>query len=602
MEYPLQPHRSLDCGNLCHSCENCYHNGFIRMGIRERYVLPRFPHSPHSPTAKNVFSLPQTSQRQKEILEIVLSNGWDYMRGVLTIGKADNPQIPTPEVLRKILVELGPFYVKLGQLLSTRPDLLPPNYIEALSALQAKVPAVAWTEIEEVIIGQLQKPIEQVFLTINPQPIAAGSIGQIHRATLVTGEEVAIKVLRPGIEKIVAQDSSLIKAIADLVSLSEFGQNYAIDKLAEEFTKAVNSELDFTQEGSYTDQLRYNLCQSRWQETKELVIPKVYWDLTNSQMLVLEWLDGKQILEADLSIPKNEQTIQEKRARITRILFRAFFQQMYIDGFFHADPHPGNIFYLNSGDVALIDCGMVGTLDPQTQQILTELLLAIVDLDAKRCSQLTVKLSESVNPITLVQLEVDYERMLRKYYNLNLDRINLSEVIYELLQVSRRNKIRLPGNLGLYAKSLANLEGTARKFNPDINILEEIKPLMTDIFERQLIGRNPLQTTLRTVLDLKSFSLKSPRQMEVLLDGLTSETLNINLRIRELDSLRRSLDTSANRLSVSVIIGSLIIGAAVITTSAGTTQLTIISTVLFATASVIGLWLVISILRSGRAR
>jgi ubiquinone biosynthesis protein len=571
------------------------------MGIRKRYVLPHFPHSPHSPTAK-MFSLPQTSQRQKEILEIVLSNGWDYMRGVLTIGKADNPQIPTPEVLRKILVELGPFYVKLGQLLSTRPDLLPPNYIEALSALQAQVPPVAWTEIEEVIIGQLQKPIEQVFLMINPQPIAAGSIGQIHRATLVTGEEVAIKVLRPGIEKIVAQDSSLIKAIADLVSLSEFGQNYAIDKLAEEFTKAVNSELDFTQEGSYTDRLRYNLSQSRWQETKELVIPKVYWELTNSQMLVLEWLDGKQILEADLSIPKNEQTIREKRARITRILFRSFFQQMYIDGFFHADPHPGNIFYLNSGEVALIDCGMVGTLDPQTQQILTELLLAIVDLDAKRCSQLTVKLSESVNPITLVQLEVDYERMLRKYYNLNLDQINLSEVIYELLQVSRRNKIRLPGNLGLYAKSLANLEGTARKFNPDINILEEIKPLMTDIFERQLIGRNPLQTTLRTVLDLKSFSLKSPRQIEVLLDGLTSETLNINLRIRELDSLRRSLDTSANRLSVSVIIGSLIIGAAVITTSAGTTQLTIISTVLFATASVIGLWLVISILRSGRAR
>jgi predicted unusual protein kinase regulating ubiquinone biosynthesis (AarF/ABC1/UbiB family) len=549
-----------------------------------------------------VFSLPQTSQRQKEILEIVLSNGWDYMRGVLTIGKADNPQIPTPEVLRKILVELGPFYVKLGQLLSTRPDLLPPNYIEALSALQAQVPPVAWTEIEEVITGELQQPIAQVFLTINPQPIAAGSIGQIHRATLVTGEEVAIKVLRPGIEKIVAQDSSLIKAIADLVSLSEFGQNYAIDKLAEEFTKAVNSELDFTQEGSYTDRLRYNLSQSRWQETKELVIPKVYWDLTNSRMLVLEWLDGKQILEADLSIPKNEQTIQEKRAKITRILFRSFFQQMYIDGFFHADPHPGNIFYLNSGGVALIDCGMVGTLDPQTQQILTELLLAIVDLDAKRCSQLTVKLSESVNPITLVQLEVDYERMLRKYYNLNLDKINLSEVIYELLQVSRRNKIRLPGNLGLYAKSLANLEGTARKFNPEINILEEIKPLMTDIFERQLIGRNPLQTTLRTVLDLKSFSLKSPRQIEVLLDGLTSETLNINLRIRELDSLRRSLDTSANRLSVSVIIGSLIIGAAVITTSAGTTQLTIISTVLFATASVIGLWLVISILRSGRAR
>ena len=549
-----------------------------------------------------MFSLPQTSQRQKEILEIVLGNGWDYMRGVLTLGKTENPQIPTPEVLKKILVELGPFYVKLGQLLSTRPDLLPANYIEALTALQAQVPPVAWTDIEIVITEQLAKPIEQVFKYINPQPIAAGSIGQIHRATLLSGEEVAIKVLRPGIEKIVAQDSALIKVIADLVALTEFGQSYDVVNLAEEFIKAVNAELDFTQEGHYTDQLRYNLTQSRWSEPKQLVIPKIYWHLTNSRLLVLEWLEGKQILEADVSRPATEQAISQRKSEITRILFRSFFQQIYIDGFFHADPHPGNIFYLDDGRVALIDCGMVGRLDPQTQQILTELLLAIVDLDAKRCSQLTIKLSESVVPITLVQLEVDYERMLRKYYNLNLNQINFSEVVYELLQIARRNRIKLPGNLGLFAKSLANLEGTARKFNPDINILEEVKPLLTNILEQQLIGSTPLQTALRTVLDLKSFSLKSPRQIEVLLDGLTSETLNVNLKIRDLDNLRRSLDNSANRLAFSVIIGSLIIGAAIVTASTQSRQLTIISTVLFATASFIGLWLVVGILRSGRLR
>lgn len=549
-----------------------------------------------------MFSLPQTSQRQKEILEIVLGNGWDYMRGVLTLGKTENPQIPTPEVLKKILVELGPFYVKLGQLLSTRPDLLPANYIEALTALQAQVPPVAWTDIEIVITEQLAKPIEQVFKYINPQPIAAGSIGQIHRATLLSGEEVAIKVLRPGIEKIVAQDSALIKGIADLVALTEFGQSYDVVNLAEEFIKAVNAELDFTQEGHYTDQLRYNLNQSRWSEPKQLVIPKIYWDLTNSKLLVLEWLEGKQILDADVSRPATEQAISQIKTEITRILFRSFFQQIYIDGFFHADPHPGNIFYLDDGRVALIDCGMVGRLDPQTQQILTELLLAIVDLDAKRCSQLTIKLSESVVPITLVQLEVDYERMLRKYYNLNLNQINFSEVVYELLQIARRNRIKLPGNLGLFAKSLANLEGTARKFNPDINILEEVKPLLTNILEQQLIGSTPLQTALRTVLDLKSFSLKYPRQIEVLLDGLTSETLNVNLKIRDLDNLRRSLDNSANRLAFSVIIGSLIIGAAIVTASTQSRQLTIISTVLFATASFIGLWLVVGILRSGRLR
>ncbi len=549
-----------------------------------------------------MFSLPQTSLRQKEIAEIVLSNGWDYMKGLLTLGKAENPQVPTPEVLRKILVELGPFYVKLGQLLSTRPDLLPPNYIEALTALQAQVPPVAWTDIEALIIQQLNKPIEEVFTYINPQPVAAGSIGQIHQATLLTGEEVALKVQRPGIDKIVAQDSSLIKVVADLVALTEFGQTYDVAKLADDFTKAVISELDFTLEGKYTDQLRHNMLNSRWKEPKELVIPKVYWEYTSPKMLVLEWLDGKQILSADLSLPVVTTTVQERKQHITKMLFRAFFQQMYIDGFFHADPHPGNIFYLYDGKVALIDCGMVGNLDPRTQKILTELLLAIVDLDSQRCSQLTLRLSESVHPINLVQLEVDYERMFRKYYNLNLANINFSEIVYELLQLARRNKIKLPGNLGLYAKSLANLEGVARKFNPEVNILAEVKPLMTDIFQQQLIGDTPLQSTLRTVLDLKSFSLKSPRQVEVLLDGLTSETLHLNLRMRDIEPLRRSVDTSANRLSFSVIIGSLIIGAAIISANASTGQLFIISNILFATASFIGLWLVVGIMRSGRIR
>jgi ubiquinone biosynthesis protein len=549
-----------------------------------------------------VFSLPQTSLRQKEIAEVVLSNGWDYMKGLLTLGKADNPQIPTPEVLRKILVELGPFYVKLGQLLSTRPDLLPPSYIEALTALQAQVPPVAWTDIEALIIEQLNQPIEGVFKYINPQPVAAGSIGQIHQATLLTGEEVALKVQRPGIDKIVAQDSSLIKVIADLVSLTEFGQTYDVAKLADDFTKAVIAELDFTLEGKYTDQLRQNMLNGRWKEPKELVIPKVYWEYTSSKMLVLEWLYGKQILTADISLPIGTSTVQERKEHITKMLFRSFFQQMYLDGFFHADPHPGNIFYLHDGKVALIDCGMVGHLDPRTQKILTELLLAIVDLDSQRCSQLTLRLSESVQPINLVQLEVDYERMFRKYYNLNLASLNFSEIVYELLQLARRNKLKLPGNLGLYAKSLANLEGVARKFNPEVNILAEVKPLMTDIFQAQFIGDTPLQSTLRTVLDLKSFSLKSPRQVEVLLDGLTSETLHLNLRMRDIEPLRRSVDNSANRLSFSVIIGSMIMGAAIISANASTRQLFIISNVLFAAASFIGLWLVVGIMRSGRIK
>ena len=549
-----------------------------------------------------MFSLTQTSSRQREIIEVVFRNGWDYMRGLLTGSKTDEPKLPPPAVLRNVLVELGPVYVKLGQLLSTRPDLLPGEYVEALTDLQANVPPVTWTEVEVQIRQQLRQPLENVFSNINPQAVAAGSIAQTHRATLKNGQEVALKVQRPGIEVVVAQDIALIKSLAELVSITDFGQDYDVIALADEFTTALQAELDFTKEASYTDQLRRNLSQSRWFKPEQLVVPEIHWNLTTTKLLVMEWLDGVPLLLAKLPEMRDGKDAQTQRKEITTLLFRAFFQQLYIDGFFHADPHPGNLFYLNDGRLALLDCGMVGRLDPRTQQILTEMLLAIVDLDAQRCAQLTLELAEGGQPMSLSRLANDYDRMLRKYYNLSLSQINFSQVFYEVLQVSRDNKIRLPSNMGLYAKTLANLEGVARSFYPDINLLDEIKPLMTDLFRRQLFGDNPLQTFLRTALDIKSLSLQSPRQVELLLDRVTSETLKWNITIREVDSLRRSMDDSANRLSFSIVVGSLIIGAAIISANAQTSQLSFISNVLFAAASFLGLWLAISILRSGRLK
>lgn len=544
----------------------------------------------------------KTSSRQREIIEIVLGNGWDYMRGILTGGKSGKPQLPTPEVLRRMLIELGPFYVKFGQLLSTRPDLLPPKYIEALTALQANVPPVSWGEIEQSLEEEYNQPLENIFSTLNREPLAAGSMAQVHRGTLVTGEDVAIKVQRPNIERVVNQDINIIKGIADLVALSDFGNDYDVVSLAEEFTNAVLAELDFRKEATFTDKLRENLSKSKWFDPQKIMVPKIFWDYTTQKVLVMEWLDGKPILEAQ--IPTfDEKPENNIRSDLSTILFRAFFQQIYIDGFFHADPHPGNIFYLDDGRLALIDCGMIGRLDPRTQQLLTEMLLAVVDIDAQKCAQLTLELSENISIKTnIARLENDYNIMLRKYYNLSLSQINFSEVFYEILEVSRKNKVKLPGNMGLYAKSLANLEGVARQFNPEINLLDEIKPLTIDLLRRQLFGETPLQTVFRTVLDLKSVGLRSPRQLDVILDRLSSETLQFNLQIRELDNLRRSLDDSANRLSFSIVVGSLIVGAAIISTGATTAQLVLLSNILFAVASFLGLWLVISILRSGRLR
>jgi ubiquinone biosynthesis protein len=549
-----------------------------------------------------MFALTKNTARQREIAEVVFRNGWGYARGLLAGKGADEPRLPSPEVLRKILIELGPVYVKLGQLLSTRPDILPGRYVDTLTALQSNVPPVPWEQVENLIRTELSQPLETIFSEIDRNAIAAGSIGQVYRAVLTNGQPVALKVQRPGIEAIVTQDISLIKSLAELVSYTEFGKNFDIVGLAEEFSSAIKAELDFTTEAEYTEQLRRNLTATEWFDPQKLVIPQVYNDLTTTKLLTIEWLSGMPILEARLPQNKDNKDEATQRSEITTILFRAFFQQLYIDGFFHADPHPGNIFYLEDGRVAILDCGMVGRLDPRTQQILTEMLLAIVDLDARRCSQLTLELAEGGQQVNLNHLTNDYDRMLRKYYNRSISQINFSEVIYEVLQVSRNNKIRLPSNMGLYAKTLANLEGVARGFYPQINLLDQIRPLMTDLFRRQLLGERPAETLLRIGLDLKSLSLRSPRLVELLLDRITSETLKWNLNIRQLDILALSLEDSANRLSFSILVGSLIMGAAIISTGSATTQVSILSNVLFAVASLLGIWLIVSILRSGKLK
>lgn len=544
----------------------------------------------------------QTSSRQREIAEVVLRNGWGYMRRLLSGAKAEEPKLPPPAVLRNILIDLGPVYVKLGQLLSTRPDLLPAEYINELTALQAEVPAVPWEEVEVVIRQQVHSPLEEVFKTINPQPVAAGSIAQTHRATLIDGREVALKVQRPGIEITIEQDIALITSLADVVSLTRVGQYYDLKSLAHEFAGALRGELDFSREAEATDQLRRNLAGSRWFKPDRLVIPEIYWDWTTEKLLVMEWLDGEPLLTANFKGGDLGTGVKAEKQAIVSLLIRAFFQQIYIDGFFHADPHPGNLFYLKDGRIALLDCGMIGRLDPRTQQVLTEMLLAMVNLDAQRCAQLTLQLAESVQPVNLARLEAEYDRLLRRYYSLSLSQINFSQLFYEVLQRARENGLRVPGNMGLYAKTLANLEGVARALDPEFNLPNQIKPLMTDLFQRQLLGEAPLPALLRTALDLKSLGLQSPRQIELLLDRVTSETLQWKLSVRELDGLRRSLDDSANRLSFSIVVGSMIMGAAFILTNDRTASLFWVSITLFFSASFLGLWLIVSVLRSGRLK
>jgi ubiquinone biosynthesis protein len=544
------------------------------------------------------------SSRQREIVEILLQHGWDFMRQILTIGKTargkeDKVDIPPPAILRSILTDLGPVYIKLGQLLSTRPDLLPPDYITALSTLQSNVPAVGWLEIEAILRQQLNLNLTDVFMHIEQQPIAAGSIAQTHRAVLKDGRQVAIKVQRPGIDRLVTRDIGLIKQIAELLSGTDFGKRYDLVSLATEFSNALQAELDFTQEASYTATLRQNLLAGRWFDPQKIMVPEIDRTLSTQKLLVMEWLDGVPILAAQLTGKDYDGDIEAERKAITVLCFRSFFQQYLVDGLFHADPHPGNLFYLDDGRVAVLDCGMMGRLDRRTQAALVEMILAIISNDAQRCAQITLQLAEPMGELDLSRLEWDYDRLLHKYNNISLQNMNASQAFYEILQAARRNNLRWPSNIGLFAKSLANLEGVGRQFNPNVNVFEEVRPLMTDMFQRQLLGDDLIQSLLRTGLELKQLSLQSPRQLAFLLNRFSSETLKINITIQNLDGIQRSMNDGANRRSFSTVVGSLIIGAAIISSNAQTPELQLLSNILFGTASILGLWLLIKIIRSG---
>ncbi|MGC1310567.1 MAG: AarF/ABC1/UbiB kinase family protein [Phormidesmis sp.] len=561
---------------------------------------------------------PNLISRQREIVEVFLKNGWDYMRQLLTGSAPDEPNLPPPAVLRNILTELGPVYVKLGQLLSTRPDLLSASYIEELSRLQSTVPAVPAEQIKSYVYQHMQRPPEEVFAEIDYVAIAAGSIGQTHRAVLQNGQAVAVKVQRPGIDKQVDRDMALIKDIARLVSTTQFGQRYNITELAEEFKSALTAELDFTTEARYTEELRQNLIDSKWVDSERLTVPQILWPLTNSKILVMEWLVGQPLLQAKLppiktakdksksildgfgleSVGINPQ--KDERSELTSLLFRAFLSQYFITGFFHADPHPGNLFYLQDGRIAILDCGMMGRLDPQTRATLTELVLAIVSSDAQRCAQLTLQLTEPLKPVNLVRLESDYSRLLGRYYGITLEKFNTAEAFSAVIETGTRNHLRWPANIGLFTKSIANLEGAARQFNPAVNLMAEIKPLMVDLFRQQLVGDDPTQLLLRTGLEFRNLSVSAPRQLGFLLDRLSDETLQWNLRIQGIDSVQRSIERAANRRAFSTVVAALIIGAAIISTSQQTAQLQWLSSLLFAAASFLGLWLIVSILRSGR--
>lgn len=497
--------------------------------------------------------------RQAEIIEVVVRNGWGYFRSQLSFdAKPQKPSLPLPEVLVKILIDLGPTFVKLGQILSTRPDLLSPDYIEALETLQSDVPALPWHEVAPVLEAELHHPLQQLFAEVEPQAIAAGSLAQVHRGKLTNGDVVAIKVQRPGIGQVIEQDLQVLQSLAEIFKDS-LGEAYDLPGLVEEFRTSLSGELDFRREARNTEQLRRNLAKSSLWRAGQVVVPQVYAELTSEQVLTLEWIEGVKLTQATLP--------PSRQADLAALATQVIMQQMFLDGFFHADPHPGNFLYIGDEQenrIALLDCGMVAILDPQTRRILTDLLVGIIYQQPRQVAQAIRELGFTQLEVDIRAIESSFDRLLRRFYTRPLEEINMAELLNEALRIPRENKIQMPGTIGLFTKAVANVEGIARQLDPLFPFVEVARPVIERSIQQRLLGPKIVQDATRSTLYLSRFLIQFPQRLDVLVDRLERSELGLNIRWRDRPEYQQSLSKAMRRQTLALVSGGTMISGSLL--------------------------------------
>ena len=545
----------------------------------------------------SVLSVFDGSARALEIVKIVSRHEWSFLSQLLGRGDSTETRLPLPSVLCNLLTDLGPVYVKLGQLLSTRPDLLSDDYITALSRLQADVPAVPWKEVKPYLRRELGQPIDHCFEHFHSKPIAAGSVGQVYGASLPQGLKVAVKVLRPGIEAQVAEDGRLLRKIAALAASTALGSQVDFVGLADQVLAALERELDFRIEAENTRRLQRCLEQSAFVPSGQLRLPQVVEGLSRQRVLVLEWIEGEPILA-----PAARTALEDGPGveATTKALLGAFVEQYFVEGFFHADPHPGNLKVLDDGSVILLDAGMVGVFDPRTRANLLDLVLALINQDAARATDLLEQIAPPAQGVKVDRqhLQRQLDQLIASNFSKPLQELNFALFLADLLQLANRTGLRVPGTMGLFVKSVTNLEGVGCTLNPAFSFTGEMQPLVAQLLARSVLL--PQERLMQFGLDLRNLSIDSPRQLSQLLRRFSSDDLVFALQLEGLESLRGTLDRLSQRVALAILVAALLLSATLMASLAQQDLLRDVSEGLFIGANLFGLWLLVSLLRSSR--
>jgi ubiquinone biosynthesis protein len=551
----------------------------------------------------------RTIRRYRTILGVLIKYGFGHFVEQLNIdyylelGKRivtrdkmprEFERLSQPRRLRLAMEELGPTFIKLGQLFSTRPDVFSKEYITEFSRLQDKIPAVSLEEINDQIQQELGYPPSELFAEFHDKPLAAASIAQVHRGRLKSGEEVVFKVRRPGISKIVETDIDVLMGLAYLIEQHVPAiAHYNPTDLVKEFRRSISREMNFTREGHTVERFASNFS-----DNSSIYVPKIFWDYTGESVLVMEYVEGTKISDLE-QLRADGFDLKE----IAGLGADVFLQQVLDHGLFHADPHPGNIFVQPGPVICMLDYGIVGRLGQDIKEQLLDLLQALIDKDVDGIISQLLYSGELADNADLRNLRRDLNDFIEDYYDIVLQDIKVGRLLSDFIEILTHYRIHFPSDFMLLTKALVIMEGVGRQLDPNFNMIARLKPYINRLILERFKPTNVALQTGRVAQSYASLIRKLPDDLKGLLNRLNNNQFKIDLEHRGFERLVTDLDRSSNRISFAMIIGSLIVGSSLIMQIDkgpmvfGFPALGLIG---YSIAAVLGLWLAIGILRSGR--
>jgi ubiquinone biosynthesis protein len=490
--------------------------------------------------------------------EIIVDLGLDHFgskKHDLPDSDEANLESSRPMRMRRVLEELGPTYIKLGQILATRPDLIPPEWCEEFRNLQDNVAEVKYSEIYDVLATEFPGRLETLFTTIEEQPLAAASMAQVHRATLANGAKVVLKVLRPGTRHLVEEDMALLEWLSQFVESYFSNLGYSPVAVATEFSRELTKEMNFLQEALATERLR-----RYFDDDPDISFPKVYKETTTRNVLTLEEIKGRPLSSVD---PKT--LTPAERTRIVANGTNAVFKQCLRYGFFHADPHPGNIFLLPDQKLCFIDCGMTGHLDKNTAEQLVDLTAAVILGDNDKLCRVVIELTD-VDPAVTDRRDfrTDLSIMTSSFRDADLKQLDITKLLSDFFTMLQRYHIVCPSDLILLTKALTTIEGVAEYFDPGFNVLAHVEPQIREVVSKRYgfsAIRHRMQNTMNDFLEL----LESlPSDTRRIIDQVRHNRLTLNLEMKRIEHLADKVDSSSRLMGISMIISALIVGSSIL--------------------------------------